>query len=67
MRPVRTRLKGLAVLGHGGFHRVAYTEWGSPQAKRTIVCVHGLSRTGRNSDTLATALAERGARVGVAS
>ena len=54
------------MLGHGGFHRLAYTEWGSPRAERTIVCVHGLSHTGRDSDTLATALAERGAHAGVA-
>lgn len=66
MRPVKPRLKELAVLGPGGFRRLACTEWGSPQAARTIIRVHGLSRTGRDSDALATALAERGARVGVA-
>ena len=57
------RLKELSVLGHGGFRRLAYAEWGPPKAERTIVCVHGLSRTGRDFDTLAAALAERGARV----
>ena len=57
------RLKELSVLGHGGFRRLAYAEWGPPKAERTIVCVHGLSRTGRDFDTLATALAEQGARV----
>ena len=57
------RLKELPVLGHGGFRRLAYAEWGSPKAERTVVCVHGLSRTGRDFDTLAAVLAERGARV----
>ena len=57
------RLKDLPVLGHGGFRRLAYAEWGPPKAERTIVCVHGLSRTGRDFDILAAALAGQGARV----
>ena len=43
-------------LGPHGFHSVAYTEWGAPQAERTVVCVHGLSRNGRDFDSLAAAL-----------
>ncbi len=46
-----------------GYHRVAYTEWGAPEAPRTAVCVHGLTRQGRDFDPLALALAERGYRV----
>ena len=57
------RLKEVSVLGHGGFHRLAYAEWGPPQAERTIVCVHGLSRTSRDFDPLARVLAGQGARV----
>lgn len=45
------------------FHRIAYTEWGDPEADRTVVCVHGLSRQGRDFDHLAAALAARGCRV----
>ena len=41
-------------LGPHGFHSVAYTEWGVPQAERTVICVHGLSRNGRDFDSLAT-------------
>jgi pimeloyl-ACP methyl ester carboxylesterase len=46
-----------------GFHRLAYVEWGDPAAKHTAVCVHGLSRQGRDFDPLASALAARGWRV----
>ncbi|RLA31573.1 MAG: alpha/beta hydrolase, partial [Gammaproteobacteria bacterium] len=31
-------------LGPGGFHRVAYTEWGDPDNPDVLVCVHGLTR-----------------------
>ncbi|SDV50187.1 alpha/beta fold hydrolase [Chitinasiproducens palmae] len=40
----------------GGMHRVAYVEWGDPSAPRTLFCVHGLTRTGRDFDPLAQAL-----------
>jgi pimeloyl-ACP methyl ester carboxylesterase len=44
----------------GGFHRVAYTEWGDRDDAPCVVCVHGLSRNGRDFDYLAAALqAER--------
>jgi pimeloyl-ACP methyl ester carboxylesterase len=35
-------------LSTGGFHQLAYTEWGAPGAERTVVCVHGLTRNGRD-------------------
>ncbi|ACI98760.1 alpha/beta fold hydrolase [Rhodospirillum centenum] len=38
-----------------GFHSVAYTEWGA--GPRTVVCVHGLTRNGRDFDPLAHDLA----------
>jgi pimeloyl-ACP methyl ester carboxylesterase len=46
-----------------GFHPVAYTEWGDPDAARVAICVHGLTRQGRDFDPLAVALAQRGYRV----
>jgi pimeloyl-ACP methyl ester carboxylesterase len=46
-------------LGSGGFHRVAYTEWGDPDNPDVLVCVHGLTRNGRDFDHLAEALAAR--------
>jgi pimeloyl-ACP methyl ester carboxylesterase len=50
-------------LSAGGFHRVAYAEWGERDAARTAVCVHGLTRNGRDFDALAGALAAEGMRV----
>lgn len=39
-----------------GLHRMAYTEWGEPDNPRVLVCVHGLTRQGRDFDFLAQAL-----------
>jgi pimeloyl-ACP methyl ester carboxylesterase len=43
-------------LSTGGFHRMRYVEWGDPDAERVAVCVHGLTRNGRDFDFLAQAL-----------
>lgn len=40
-----------------GFHRVAYTQWGESDNPRVLVCVHGLTRNGRDFDALAEVLA----------
>ena len=42
-----------------GGHRMAYWEWGDPASGHVIVCVHGLSRQGRDFDVLAQALVKR--------
>ena len=39
-----------------GVHRMAYTVWGDPQAAHVVICVHGLTRQGRDFDVLAQAL-----------
>ena len=44
-------------LATGGFHRIAYLDWGTPSAEHTVVCVHGLARNSRDFDFLARALA----------
>ncbi|HVK31524.1 MAG TPA: alpha/beta hydrolase [Burkholderiaceae bacterium] len=36
---------------------MAYWEWGDPANPRVLICVHGLTRQGRDFDTLAQALA----------
>ena len=46
-------------LSTGGFHRVAYTEWGDERDERVAVCVHGLTRNGRAFDELAKALQKK--------
>ena len=43
-------------------HRMAYWEWnntGNPEHPHVIVCVHGLTRQGRDFDVLAQALSEQ--------
>ena len=42
-----------------GGHRMAYWESGDPASGHVIVCVHGLSRQGRDFDVLAQALCKR--------
>jgi pimeloyl-ACP methyl ester carboxylesterase len=41
-----------------GLHRMAYTEWGEHDNPNVLVCVHGLTRSGRDFDDLARALAD---------
>lgn len=41
----------------GGMHRMAFVEWGDPANPRVVLCVHGLTRCGRDFDDLARALA----------
>ncbi|HSI49493.1 MAG TPA: alpha/beta hydrolase [Ideonella sp.] len=40
-----------------GLHRMAYVEWGDADNPRVLVCAHGLTRQGRDFDTLAQAMA----------
>ena len=42
-----------------GGHRMAYWQWGQPTAPHVVLCVHGLSRQGRDFDVLAQALCTR--------
>jgi pimeloyl-ACP methyl ester carboxylesterase len=37
-------------------HRMAYWQWGDPGAGHVVLCVHGLTRQGRDFDVLAQAL-----------
>ena len=49
-----------------GGHRMAYWQWGDAAAAHLVVCVHGLSRQGRDFDVLARALLARAAAQGQA-
>jgi hypothetical protein len=51
--PRRFELKSLSP---HGFHRVVYYEWGDADNPRVLVCAHGLTRCGRDFDTLAKSL-----------
>jgi pimeloyl-ACP methyl ester carboxylesterase len=42
-----------------GLHQMAYLEWGSRENPHVLVCVHGLTRSGRDFDVLARDLAAR--------
>ena len=50
------RLRHVQCLSARGLHRMAYWEWGDPRNARVLLCVHGLSRQGRDFDTLARAM-----------
>lgn len=52
------RERRVQCLGPHGLHRMAYTEWGDPANPRVLLCVHGLTRNGRDFDDLARVLAD---------
>lgn len=51
------RLLHVRCLDSRGLHRMAYWEWGEAANPRVLVCAHGLTRQGRDFDTLAQDLA----------
>jgi pimeloyl-ACP methyl ester carboxylesterase len=50
------RLNHVQCLDNRGLHRMAYWEWGDTANPHVVVCVHGLTRQGRDFDTLARSL-----------
>jgi pimeloyl-ACP methyl ester carboxylesterase len=46
----------VSCIDSSGFHRMHYYEWGDPANPRVVVCVHGLTRQGRDFDFLAQSL-----------
>lgn len=54
------RLKFVTCLDATGLHRMAYWEWAGPSAEAPVlVCLHGLSRQGRDFDALARVMSAR--------
>ncbi len=53
-------IRELPCLGPKGFHRLAYAEFPGPVEGQLTICVHGLSRNGRDFDVLAERLSSRG-------
>lgn len=51
------RLEHVMCASPAGMHRMAYWEWGDPHNDRVLLCVHGLTRSGRDFDVLAARLA----------
>lgn len=50
------RLDFVTCASPAGAHRMAYWEWGDPDCDRVLLCVHGLTRSGRDFDLLARQL-----------
>ena len=55
---VEPRLHHVQCLDSRGLHRMAYWEWGERANPKVLVCVHGLTRQGRDFDSLARALCD---------
>lgn len=53
------KARNLPVLGPQGFLNLAYYEWDGPPGAPTVLCVHGLTRNGRDFDFLAESLSAR--------
>jgi pimeloyl-ACP methyl ester carboxylesterase len=51
-------LRDVQCLDSRGLHRMAYWQWGDAANPKVLVCVHGLTRQGRDFDALARALAD---------
>lgn len=50
------RERSVQCFGPHGLHRMAYAEWGEPSNPKVLICVHGLTRNGRDFDFLAEAM-----------
>ncbi|MDH4051882.1 MAG: alpha/beta hydrolase [Rubrivivax sp.] len=59
MTSTEPRLRHVQCLDTRGLHRMAYWEWGDAGNPHVVVCVHGLSRQGRDFVTLARDLCDR--------
>src|SRR5574341_759779 len=53
---VEPRRRSVLCASQAGLHRMAYREWGDPRNRDVLICVHGLTRSGRDFDELARAL-----------
>jgi len=53
------RLEYVMCASPAGTHRMAYWEWGDPGNRDVLLCVHGLTRTGRDFDEIAKRLQNR--------
>ena len=53
------RLQHVSCLDGRGLHRMAYWEWGDASNPALLVCLHGLTRQGRDFDALARTMVDR--------
>lgn len=59
MAEAEMRRRSVQCASPQGLHRIAYVEWGDPRNRDVLICVHGLTRSGRDFDELARALCGR--------
>lgn len=59
MTTAEPELRTVTCAHPGGLHRLAYWQWGDPSNPSVVMCVHGLTRSGRDFDALARRLATR--------
>ncbi len=52
------QIRRIEVEGPDGRYGLSFADWGDPRASRAVVCVHGLTRSGRDFDHLAAVLAQ---------
>jgi len=52
------RARNVPVMGPQGFVNLAYWDWEGPPGAPVVLCVHGLTRNGRDFDALAAALSD---------
>ena len=45
---LQPRLEFVTCASPAGLHRMAYWEWGDPANDQVLLCVHGLTRSGRD-------------------
>jgi len=57
-RSVPVRERDVLCMGPHGLHRIAYREWGNPEHRKVLMCVHALTRNSHDFDFLARALAD---------
>ena len=60
---IQPTLNYLSCPDAAGGHRMAYWQWGHADSSHVVVCVHGLSRQGRDFDVLAAALCGQAAHL----
>lgn len=54
----QARIKSVQCSSPAGLHRMAYKEWGDPDNRNVLVCVHGVTRVSDDFDHLAAALCD---------
>ncbi len=53
------RVESIACSSPAGIHRMAYYDWGDRDNRDILLCVHGLTRNGRDFDMVAQRLSKR--------